>query len=40
MDINVVMVKTVVMPKYTRAGAAFRLSQKLTQEMTTMRPVV
>ena len=34
---SVVMVRTVVTPRPTRAGAAPLLSQKETQDMTTMR---
>ena len=34
---RVVMVRTVVTPSPTRAGAAPLLSQKDTQDMTTMR---
>ena len=36
-DMRVVMVRTVVTPRPTLAGVAPRLSQKETQEMTTMR---
>ena len=36
-DMRVVMVSTVVTPRPTLAGVAPRLSQKETQEMTTMR---
>lgn len=34
---SVVMVSTVVTPRETRAGEALRLSQKETQEMTTIK---
>jgi hypothetical protein len=36
-DIKVVMVKTVVTPKATLAGVAFRCNQKDTQEMMTIK---
>lgn len=36
-DIRVVIVRTVVTPKATRAGVALRCNQKETQEMMTMR---
>jgi hypothetical protein len=37
-DIRVVMVSTVVTPRATRAGVAFRFSQKLTHEIMTISP--
>lgn len=37
-DMSVVIVSTVVTPRATRAGVALRLSQKLTQEIMTIRP--
>lgn len=36
-EMSVVMVRTVVTPKPTRAGVAPRFSQKETQDITTMR---
>jgi len=37
-DMRVVMVSTVVTPRATLAGVAFRFSQKLTHEMMTISP--
>lgn len=37
-DIRVVIVSTVVTPRATRAGVAFRFNQKLTHEIMTIRP--
>lgn len=37
-DISVVIVSTVVTPRETLAGVAFRFSQNDTQEMMTIRP--
>lgn len=37
-DMRVVIVSTVVTPSDTLAGVAFRLSQKLTQEIITISP--
>lgn len=37
-DIRVVIVNTVVTPRATRAGVAFRFNQNDTQDIITMRP--
>lgn len=37
-DMSVVMVSTVVTPRATRAGVAFRFSQNETHEIMTIRP--
>lgn len=37
-DISVVIVKTVVTPRETRAGVAFRFNQNDTQDIMTIRP--
>lgn len=37
-DISVVIVNTVVTPRATRAGVAFRLSQNDTHDMITINP--
>lgn len=37
-DISVVIVNTVVTPSATLAGVAFLFSQKLTQDIMTIRP--
>lgn len=37
-DMRVVIVKTVVTPRATRAGVAFRFNQKETQDIITMSP--